>query len=188
MNESFEQENVKDITGRIIALREACDYTQEEFANLLHVDLDTYRAYEENAGSIPISTICSIAKLCGVQLSEIMSGSSANLHTVQVVRKGEARSMKRYPGYKMEDMAYRFADKVMQPMMVYLSPENPPAAMASHSGQEFNLVLEGTVELIWGDRVFILEEGDSAYFDPTRPHGQHCAGGKPARFITIIAE
>lgn len=181
-------ESVREITQRIIELREVCGYTQEEFAQKLGIAPEIYQAYEENASGIPISLICNIASICGVELSEIMTGQSANLRTVQVVKKGHAQYAQRYPGYHLEDMAYRFADKVMQPFYATLLPTDPPAAPAVHGGQEFNYVLEGTMEFTWGDRVYILEAGDSVYFDPTQPHGQRCHGDSPTKFITVIAE
>lgn len=188
MGQNFENDNVKEIALRIMELRDACGYSQEEFAQKLGIPAQTYKEYEENASGIPISLICNIANICGVELSEIMTGVSANLHTLQIVKKGKAQSAQRYPGYHLEDMAYRFADKVMQPFLATLDPEEPVADLAVHGGQEFNYVLEGTMELRWGDRVYVLEEGDSVYFDPTRPHGQGCHDGKPVKFITVIAE
>lgn len=188
MGAGFENDSVKEITQRIIELRDVCGYTQEEFAERLGISAETYKAYEENASGIPISLICNIANICGVELSEIMTGQSANLRTIQVVKKGCASKAERYPGYHLEDMAYRFAEKVMQPFYAILKPDDPPAALAIHGGQEFNYVLEGTMELQWGDRVYILEPGDSAYFDPNRPHGQRCHGEEEVRFITVIAE
>ncbi len=188
MGNSMENESVKEITRRIIELRDVCGYTQEEFAKELGIPVETYKAYEENASGIPISLICNIANICGVELSEIMTGESANLKTLQIVKAGKAQYAQRYPGYHLEDLAYRFQDKVMQPFLCTLDPAVPPAAPAIHGGQEFNYVLEGAIEFHWGDRVYILEAGDSVYFDPSHPHGQHCHDGKPATFLTVIAE
>ena len=60
--------------------------------------------------------------------------------------------------------------------------------MVAHSGQEFNLVLEGSVAVVFDGKELILNEGDSIYFNPTHPHGQKCHGDKKARFLTMIAE
>lgn len=188
MEGNFEHESVMEITQRIAGLRDACGYTQEEFAEKLGIDSKTYKSYEQNASAIPVSLICNIANLCGVELSEIMTGVSAKLHTLQIVRKGEARGMQRYQGYRLEDLAHRFANKTMQPIMVTILPDDPPAPLVSHGGQEFNYIMEGTVELQWGDKSYVLEPGDCVYFDPTRLHGQRCVGDKRALFLTIIAE
>ena len=50
------------------------------------------------------------------------------------------------------------------------------------------LVLEGTVVVTLGDKEFVLNPGDSIYFNPTIPHGQRCGGDVKARFLTVIAE
>lgn len=188
MNEKFGTEEIRDITRRIAELRDACGYTPEEFAEKLGLSTEEYLAYEQNASTIPISQICNIANLCGVDLSEIMTGVSAKLTSLQIVRSGEAASAKRYPGYHLEDLAYRFSGKVMQPMLATLYPDDPEPAPVTHGGQEFNYVLEGVVNFHFGGKVYSLNAGDCAYFNPTYPHGQSCGSDKPARFITIIAE
>ena len=58
--------------------------------------------------------------------------------------------------------------------------------MNSHSGQEFNMVLEGSMELTIGPKVLTLQEGDSVYFDATQPHGMRTLNDKPVRFLAII--
>ena len=188
MGVNFEQDNVNEIVRRIAELRDACGYTREEFARKLKLTPEEYSNYEENGSTIPISIICNIAGICGVELSEIMTGVSTKLSSLQITRKGEEKSMERYPGYRMKDMAHRFSNKTMQPMLVTLLPEDQHAAMATHGGQEFNYVLEGSVELVWGEKSYILNQGDSVYFNPIKPHGQRCVGDKKAVFITIISE
>jgi quercetin dioxygenase-like cupin family protein len=76
----------------------------------------------------------------------------------------------------------------MQPFLVTLDPSDKQAALVSHKGEEFNLVLEGTVVVTFGDQDIVLEKGDSIYFNPTYPHGQRCGGDAPATFLTMIAE
>ncbi|MFR0868670.1 MAG: cupin domain-containing protein [Adlercreutzia sp.] len=62
------------------------------------------------------------------------------------------------------------------------------AREARDTGQEFNLVIEGTVVVTWADKEFELNAGDSIYFNPEHPHGQRCGSDVPAKFVTIIAE
>ena len=121
-------------------------------------------------------------------ITEILTGTAAKLNTFQVVRSGEGREVERYPGYHFEDLAFRYQNKIMQPLEVTINPSDEPAKLVQHTGQEFNLVLEGTLVVVWGDREFTLNPGDSIYFNPTIPHGQRCGGEVPARFVTVIAE
>jgi len=173
---------------RIKGLREACDIPREELASELGVSPETFARWEETGADVPISALFHIANRFGVDLTAILTGTGARLDTYQVVRAGEGRMVDRYPGYRFQDLAWRFVGKVMQPLVVTLDPTDEPAALVTHSGQEFNLVLEGTVLVTFGDKELELSAGDSIYFNPLHPHGQKCSGDVPAVFLTVIAE
>ncbi|MBP3892500.1 MAG: helix-turn-helix transcriptional regulator [Atopobiaceae bacterium] len=179
---------MREIGLRIEGLRESCDVTREEMAADLEVSLETYTQWEESGADVPISAIYHMAQRFGVEFTEILTGTAAKLNTYQVVRKGQGREVERYPGYHFEDLAFRYQNKIMQPLEVTINPSDDPAKLVQHSGQEFNLVLEGTLVVVWGDREFVLNPGDSIYFNPSIPHGQRCGGEVPARFVTVIAE
>lgn len=177
-----------EIGLRIKGLRESCDVTPEEMAQDLGVSLETYETWEETGADVPISAIYHLAHKFGVEFTEILTGTAAKLNSYHVVRFGEGREVDRYPGYHFEDLAWRYSGKIMQPLLVVLDPSDEPAKLVTHSGQEFNLVLEGTVVVTWADKEFALNAGDSMYFNPEFPHGQRCGGDVPAKFVTIIAE
>ena len=178
----------KELGERISGLRDACGYEQEEFAAMLDVDLGLYRSYEEDGTDIPISVIYKIANICGVDFTEIMTGVKAKLDTYHVVKKGQGRDIDRYPGYRFQDLAFRYSGKIMQPLLVTLDPSDKPVSLVKHSGQEFNYVVSGTVCVNFDGAELILEAGDSVYFNPAYPHGQRCVGDKPAAFLTVISE
>jgi len=180
-------DSINEIAARIRELREVCDYTQEKLAGELGIPVEQYAAYEEN-GDFPISVIYEIANKFKVDFNELIVGEPSRIDTYQVVRRGKGRSISRYPGYRFKDLAFRYADKIMQPLLVTLEPSDEPAKLVSHAGQEFNLVLQGTIAVVFEDQEFILNEGDSIYFNPTYLHGQRCVGDKKARFLTMIAE
>lgn len=181
-------QDLQQIAARIRELREVCGYTPELLAQELGIDLSVYLGYEENGENIPISTIYHIANKFGVDFTEILTGASAKLDTYHIVRRGKGSDISRYPGYRFEDLAFRYRDKVMQPLLVTLDSSDEPAALVSHAGQEFNLVLEGSVAVVFDNQEFILNAGDSIYFNPMHPHGQRCVGPVKARFLTVIAE
>lgn len=181
-------ENLKELGMRVQGLREACDVSRHTMAQELGVDIETYRAWEETGVDIPISAIYHMAKKFSVDLTEILTGNAPKLDTYHVVRAGEGINVDRFPGYQYEDLAWRYARKIMQPLRVVLDPSDEPAELVCHSGQEFNYVVDGSLVLTFEDRDIVLNAGDSIYFNPEHPHGQRCHGDEPATFITIIAE
>lgn len=179
---------INEIAERLKGLREACGCSVEELCAELGFDPDTYRRYEETGEDIPISAVYAVANKFGVDFAEIITGKAARLDSYQVVRRGEGEDVRRYPGYRFEDLAFRYSHKIMQPLLVTLDPSDDAAALVSHRGQEFNMVLEGAVEVVIGDKKVALNAGDCIYFNPEKPHGQRCAGSEKARFLTVIAE
>jgi mannose-6-phosphate isomerase-like protein (cupin superfamily)/DNA-binding XRE family transcriptional regulator len=178
----------REIGLRIKGLRESCDIPREEMADEIGVSHETYAQWEETGADVPISAVYHIANRFGVDLIEIVAGGYARLNTYQVVKAGQGITVDRYPGYNFRDLAWRFTGKIMQPLLVTLDPSDEAAALVTHNGQEFNLVLDGTVIVTYDDKDLVLEKGDCIYFDPTHPHGQRCGGDTPAQFVTVIAE
>ena len=179
---------INEIGARLRELREVSEYTVEQVAAELGLEPELYRSYEEDGKDIPISVIFGVANMFGVDFTEIVTGSPARLDTYHIVKRGDGKVVNRNPEYHFEDLAYRYADKIMQPLLVTLEPTDTPAKLITQSGQEFNMVLEGTVILCIGDKEFSLTAGDSIYFNPAIPHGQRCGGTEKARFLTMIAE
>ncbi len=173
---------------RIKGIREACDVSAEDLAADLEVDLETYLSWEETGEDVPISAIYHIASKFGVEFTEILTGKVARLDTFHVVKAGEGREVDRLPGYHFEDLAWRFTNKVFQPLLVTLDPADDPAELVEHRGQEFNYILEGSIVFTFDDKEMILSKGDSIFFDPTHKHGQRCHGDVPATFLTFITE
>lgn len=181
-------EEMKLIAARIRELREIFDLTVDQMAQDVGVSADEYAEYEESGENIPISVLYRISQKFGVDMSEILTGKTAKLNTYAICRRGKGKTISRYEGYRFESLAHRFTGKVMEPLLVTLLPSDKAVEPVVHAGQEFNLVLEGSVAVYYDGKEHILEEGDAIYFDPTRPHGQRAHGSEKARFLTVIIE
>lgn len=179
---------INEIASRIKDLRDICGFTVSEMAEYLDITEEKYLDYENAKVDFPVSILYALASKFGVDLTEILTGVSPKLTNCSLVRKGRGIAVDRYKGYDFESIAYKFIGRKIEPMIVTVGAEtetNPPAKV-SHSGQEFNFVLEGKIKVSFGDNDFLLEEGDCFYFDPTVPHAQSAYGGKAAKFLTVI--
>lgn len=179
---------IDKIGARLRELREVSNYSLEQLAGELNIDTAIYLSYEQDGKDIPISVIYEIAHKFGVDFTEVITGVPAKLNSYHIVKRGQGKAINRNPEYHYEDLADRYFGKVMQPLLVTLEPSGTPAQLIAHTGQEFNMVLEGAVIVSLGDREFMLTAGDSIYFNPEIPHGQRCGGEGKARFLTMIAE
>ena len=180
-------EHKGQIPERIKELREILEISAMDLAKDIHVPLETYSKYESGEMDIPISVLYSIAARLGTDVTVLMTGESPRMDSAAVCRRGKGVQVERYPGYEYSSLAYNFKGRTMEPLLVRLDSSRPPAAQVSHSGQEFNYVVEGKMKVTVGHAEYILGEGDSVYFDATLPHGQSALDGS-AQFITIIQE
>jgi transcriptional regulator with XRE-family HTH domain len=55
-----------------------------------------------------------------------------------------------------------------------------------HEGEECGLVIQGRLKVTIGDEEFILEEGDSIYFDSTIPHSWENVGDIEVKFVSAL--
>ena len=77
--------------------------------------------------------------------------------------------MERTAAYSYQDLAAGFQRRIMAPFLVTIEPTDSPLTLNVHSGQEFNYVLEGEIELSVGGHVTRMRPGDSIMFDSLRP-------------------
>ena len=173
---------------RIREMREICGFSVDEIAQELNVSRAVYESFERSGEDIPISVLYELARCFRVDLHEILTGQTPRLDDYCLVRRGMGTHIERFPGYRFESLANRFANKIMQPLLVTVEPSDTEPTLITHKGQEFNMVLEGKVMVIFDDKRLILEEGDCLYFNPEHPHGQTAANDQPAVFLTVITE
>ena len=181
-------EQLKQIGERLRGLRDVLDIEAGDMAKLCGISLEQYQKMEQGESELSVANLQKIAKEYGVSLDVLMFGEEPQMSSYFLTRKGQGMSVERRKAYNYESLASGFRGRKADPFIVTVEPKpaDAPKEMNSHSGQEFNMVLEGTMELTIGPKVLTLDEGDSIYFDATQPHGMRTVGDKPVRFLAII--
>lgn len=178
-------EKVRDIAARIKGLRLLAAISQEEAAQRLGLSYDVFLKYENGEDDIPISILYEIADFYGVDLTEVLTGVSPRLHDICYLKKGEGLKVERYDQYDFQSLAYKYANRKIEPLLVTLHVDMNPE-LVSHKGQEFNYCIEGKMKVIIGSEEYILEPGDTLYFNSMIPHRMLAMDKKPAKFLTVI--
>jgi len=181
MNETM----IRDVAARIKGLRLLAGLTPQEVARVVNISPEAYERYENGEDGIPVSLLHEISEFYKVDMTEILTGISPKLKDVCLVRKGEGLRVERYDQYEFESLAYKYAGRKIEPLLVTLRPDQNPE-LVSHKGQEFNYCLEGRMKVIIGNDEYILEPGDALYFNPIKPHKMVSLDGKEARYLTVI--
>jgi transcriptional regulator with XRE-family HTH domain len=181
-------ENIRNVAMRIKELREIAGVSLETLAHEFSVSRERYLEYESGETDIPVSFLFTVAHRFSVDLTDLLTGESPRLHIYSLVRNGKGVSIDRRQRYSYQHLAYNFMHKKAEPFLVTVEPEPPGTAVNfnSHSGQEFNYVLEGTVKILIDNHELILNPGDSLYFDSGYPHGMQALDNRTAKFLAII--
>jgi mannose-6-phosphate isomerase-like protein (cupin superfamily) len=125
-----------------------------------------------------------------VELSTLVSGEEPKLSIYCLVRNGQGQAVERQEAYTHLSLADNFLNKKVEPMIVVV-PVLPPGVSPhfnSHKGQEFNYVLEGRMKFTIHDKEFVMNPGDSVYFDSAYAHVMVSLDNTPGKFLCFITE
>ena len=182
--------SLKEVAGRIKDLREATGYTQEELAKLTGVSVADYQLLEQGETDFSFTFIYKCAKACGVEVVDLLEGTSTTLTSFAITRKGEGLKIIKKKGVVYNNLAPKFKDKLAEPFLVkfpYLAEEqNAPMQLNSHNGQEFDVIVKGSLKVQVGDHVDVLNEGDSIFYNSLIPHGMIAVSEGGCEFHAIV--
>ena len=190
MNTNNTLSQLSEVATRIKELREIMGFSISQMTEKTNVTEERYLAYESGKEDIPFSFIHKCALAFGVDMTDLLEGSSAKLSTYTVTRKGQGQETAKEDGIDISNLAPKFKDKLAEPYYVTYeyspSQENKPIHLTTHSGQEFDLVLSGKLKVQVGDHVEVLSEGDSIYYNSSLPHGMIAVDGKNCTFVAVV--
>ena len=178
------------IAQRIREMREIIGYSTSTMAELLDIPEDQYIQYETGEQDLPFTFMHKCSMAFGVELTELLEGYSARLTSYNITRRGKGPVTASEDGITIQNMAAMFQNKMATPYWCTYKydPEllTKPIHTVTHAGQEFDLILKGTMKIRVGEHEEILHEGDSIFFKSSTPHGQIAVGGEDCTFLAMI--
>ena len=190
MSNSTTSSQLLEIAQRIREMREILGYSVEMMASKTEVSTELYLQYETGSIDLPFTFMHKCAKVFGLEITDLLEGHSAKLSSYTVTRRGNGMVTASEDGITIQDMAPMFRKKLATPYWVtYQYSEDlqdQPIHTTTHDGQEFNLVLRGSVRIRVGEHEEVLNEGDSIFYKSSTPHGMIAINGEDAVFLSMI--
>ncbi len=181
---------LQEMAARIRELREIEGYTQEYMAQETGVTLAEYMDCETGQSDLNFAFIYRCAQIFGVDVTDIIEGSSPRLANYTLTRAGEGQHIEHAHGMTYFNMAPHFKKRVAEPLYVLAEYSDEaqlrPIEVTTHEGQECDIVLQGQLKVQVGDHIEILNPGDTIYYNSTAPHGMIATGGKDCIFYAIV--
>lgn len=176
------------IAQRIRQIRTEKELTLEDVARRTGFTKGLLSKIENNKVSPPVSTLAKIARALDVSLGDFFS--MADAEPIKIVRKGERQHYhpEDFPeGQMIETLISGFQKQKMEPIIITIDdPARYKAKHYNHPGQEFILVLEGSMGYFYDNQEFTLAEGDAMYFDAGSLHGPRPTKGKKVKYLSVM--
>jgi mannose-6-phosphate isomerase-like protein (cupin superfamily) len=139
-----------------------------------------------------VPTLRNLARIAMVFSKDLSYFFDPEPHTLfRVHRKNERVRLPQSgvydPTYFFESLGYLVPDRTLDPYLAEFIPLKKGAEVRSHvhPGFEFLYVLNGEMDLRHGSQTYILQPGDSVYFDASTPHSYRCFGNEKSTVIIV---
>ncbi len=180
-------EKIKDIALRVKDLREIAGFTQGEMAKKIDISEQDYVAFEKGDTDFGFTFIYKCAQAFGVEIKDLLEGSSPVLRSYNVTHKGGGLPIERKSGFEYHHLAPYFKHKTAEPFHVKIPyVEGETLSFSEHLGQEMDIVISGRLRIQIGERVEILSPGDSIYYNSGLPHALSALDGVPCEIYAFV--
>lgn len=188
--------NNKIIGAKIRSIRETKQLSLEEVAERSGLGIEQIERIENNVDFPSLAPLIKIARVLGVRLGTFLDDQT-ELGPV-ICRKKDSSETNSIGFTNNSSLARKHMEyhslsqdksgRHMEPFLIDVAPseEGVNFVLSTHEGEEFIFVLEGIIEINYGKNTFILEEGDSIYYDSIVAHHVHAADNHSARIIGVV--
>lgn len=184
---------MKNVGEKIRSIRESKNVTQSEVAERSGLSIEQIQTIEDKNLLPSLTPLLKIARALGVRLGTFLDDQES--FGPIVCRNGQMDEAIRFSNNASKNgknMEYRAlsgskSDRHMDPFVIEVSPAgNEHFALSSHEGEEFIYVLEGTIEINYGQEKYLLNAGDSIYYDSIVEHHVHSTKEASAKILAVI--
>ena len=181
---------IREMASRIRELREIEGFSPEQMAQKTDVTTEEYLLCESGGSDLNFAFIYRCALALGVDVTDIIEGSSPKLRSYTVTRSGAGQRIEQAHGMVYYNLAAAFQNRIAEPLYV-VSAYNEEAQrrdieLTTHEGQECDIVVRGQLKVQVGGHTETLHAGDSIYYDSGTPHGMIAVGGEDCIFYAIV--
>jgi quercetin dioxygenase-like cupin family protein len=141
----------------------------------------------ENGHTSPsIATLKKIAHSLGVNIVDFFVEGDALEPVVTSVGDRKNVSLGNWNA-EIYQLVRSTAGKLMQPFFTVVSPQGGSHDPYSHVGEEFGIVLKGTLTLTVGDHRYEVRPGESFYYSSRVPHRWVNEGSEDVEVVWVVS-
>lgn len=180
----------KIVGDKIKSLRESKNISVKSLAEEADLSEEQLMAVEQEGVMPSLAPLVKIARALGVRLGALLddddsTGPVVCRKEVSQEKTGSIDSTRRHMTYF--SLAGNKSGRQMEPFIINLDAcVEKDFILSSHEGEEFLYVLNGAVEINYGEEIFVLEEGDSIFYDSIVEHHVHGDCVRGAKILAVV--
>ena len=180
--------DMNKVGKRVKKYREHLGLTQEQLAVNSSLDLTFIKDVEDGIVYPPIGSMIKLSRALGQRLGTFMDDQYvADPIIVRYSERKEETANSRDGAkghYHYYPLGKGKSDRHMEPLFIRIE-EDEEKAMSTHEGEEFMVVVHGKIIVRYGKEAYILERGDSVYYNSVVSHFIGAIDG-PAEILAVL--
>ena len=177
-------ETTIDVARRIRALRARRNLTQRELAESSGLSRNTLSLLERGQTSPTVSTLKRLAVALGVDINAFFGADDDE--SIICTKAGQRLSLQLSQGM-MADLGAGMHDQLVTPLLLKLNPGARSGPAISHEGQDFVYCLSGELLYTVNGKAYVLETGDSLFFEGDLPHRFQSTSNQITEILIILS-
>jgi len=175
--------------AQVKALRQSLSITASEVAQAASLSVAMLSKIENGQTAPSLATLQALATALNVPITALFTKFDQK-RDATFVKSGSGLVIDRRgtrAGHRYELLGHSVHAPVkIEPFMITLDDTSDAYPIFQHAGYEFIYMLSGEVTYRHADRSYLLQPGDSLFFDAEAPHGPEELRRLPARYLSII--
>ncbi len=160
-----------------------------EIRETLGIDAARYEALHKGTLSLGVSDLLKLATLLKTDIPALLYGKEYRERRAIKTSVAERRVVRHNRVLDYESLAPRYVGRRMEPFLVTVYRRDDAEVESScHDGEEFLFITEGVLKVVVETEVYILETGDSFYFDSSLSHWINAVTDKVVMVASIYKE
>jgi transcriptional regulator with XRE-family HTH domain len=179
-----QEDTTVEVGKQIRHLREQRKLSQAALAETSGISRNTLSLIERGQTSPTVATLKSLAEALSVDINAFFLPYE---ESSIVFTKGNQRPNLQLDHGVLNDLGLGLLEPLVTPLLLQLDPGARSGPALSHDGQDFVFCLEGEILYSINDRGYVLEAGDSLFFDGHLPHRFSNIGSGSASLLIILS-
>lgn len=170
-------------------LRKRLNMTVANVAKQAQLSSGMLSKIENGLTSPSLASLNALANALHVPVTSLFRGYEEQ-RDVTIIKAGEGLPIERrgsFAGHQYQLLGHTIGKTyTIEPYLITISDKSEVYPEFQHAGTEFIYMLEGKVTYRHANKTYLLEPGDSLFFDAEASHGPDEILELPCRFLSII--